>query len=448
MGSRGHTAGVGFSPRLIGQRTLSSLFEAESQRRADLRPVRYYAHLGGTIHLVQDLCNDLVFRVSGPPDLSFARGAVVPAGSFNGLQGEFLTGFPAMGQSGGSVVPQALSVRSTGLRVKGPCPTVPLGKSYLGIFVDFAATPDRLYAFRYTDGSYQSVAGFVDLPAGVAVPSFSGNPIQRVHTQGDVILLNAHKAGGECILTWNVTAGTLKVAETGISSGDMGGPIWPGSGGFVFFADIFSAAGEQHIQLYKIAIGHDGAVDLPGSVVGPEFIEASGDLSCPNVLYASGADFQVPSFYFAGGDPDQIAVPFSNGAAWALGDGREILSPSQNVNGYGYPASDGRVIRITNFEASGNETLGLLPKGPGTPEVSLFPPEWQLTGLGHLAINPAKTEAVCYPVEISGEPVTGDRMTRVPIQAQAFNGACVFPFITVEPATPVGELPAVMLARD
>jgi hypothetical protein len=432
-------------PALAGNRGMLRWLDGLLQGRADNQWVTVLRSLPGGRAEVKKACHEESFIVGVSPGISFAPGTQALAASNSGTHGDLIIG-TAPGRSGGSAYAQAETRRSGIYNIRTPstCPAIITSKSYLAVYLDTTTEPDRLYGFRYQDGAYVSTVGFAEIPSGVVVPSFSGNPLQRVHPLGDVVILKGLKSGEVVLLTFSPAAGTIKVAETHIDSGDVGGPVWPGSGSHMYFADIAYFGGAQHVQLYKCAIGFEGDIDLPTATVGDEYVEGTGDLTLPGVLYASGVDFQIPGFYPGG---DGIAVPFSSGGAWQLGDSREILSPTFNVSGYGYPCSGNRIIRGTNFE-NGNETVGLLPAGPNSPEISLFPPEWNLSSVGHLAVNPAKNQVSCFPVEIIGEPGTGDRLLRVQIQSTAFGAACPVPFLTVEPATPTGQLPAAMLARD
>lgn len=452
MASESHTQGRGFRRIAPTRRPdLRQVLDRQRQAEADNRRAVYVRPLGRGLHLVRNVCNDQEYRVgSGQGALTYKPGAQVLLGSHTGTAGEVILGLPGP-TSGASGFALSASPRTAGYRVTPPaeppppgpsCPLPITGKSYLGIWVDFGAK--ELHPWLYLDGAYQGSAGPTVTYAGLLS---TAQGFARVHSSGDVVIFKTRSSGQDNFVTWDVVAGTLSVLQTGLDP--MGGPIWPGSGTTVYFQEAFSALGVSHLQLYAATVGASGVMNPLTAASGPEYQDLTDSLQVPSAIASTGIDVQVPSLW-SGETGDGVAVPYAvPGGGWSAGQERVLVSGTSNaVEGPGHAVSGNRSARSTYFESFA-VTIGLLPAGPGSPEVAVFSEADYgsiLQAVGHLAPSPDKADLVCYPFELQSDGAEADKLFRFQVPAGGvIPGGCELPRITIE-AGPEG-VPTYMLPR-
>jgi hypothetical protein len=394
------------------------------------------------IATVKDFCNDQEYDIPVDGRRSFAPGEIALAASYTGTRGEILVAGATSDRRGASAFSVNVQVRSAGFVVQAPsnCPVPISGRSYLGIYVDTAES--MLHAWLYSDGAFQSVLGSISY-AGLLSGSFDVLTWQRVHTQGDTVIVQGRQSLTDRIVTWNVTGDTLAIADTGI--GTIAGPVWPASGTDVYFTESFLSFpdDEQVLQLRKAALGATGLLDYEASKVGDPIQDP--ELSSPTILCATSSTWEVPSFDDPGSD--QVACPYFSGGAWLDGRGRVLANPTNpGAHGNGYRVSNGRSARAMFLE-SGAYSVGLLPAGPGSPETALIPDSWGLPSGFHLSVSPAGSELALYPVVMVGDSPPNDKLLRLPLAGISLPEGCDVPRITVEPG-PNDQVPDVMLCRD
>lgn len=333
-------------------------------------------------------------------------------------------------------MPQEYSSRTYGSAPVAPsvCPVSRTGRSYLGVYND--APNELLYGYIYTDGAYTSTLGSISYAA--AGLSLEVDPhFQRVHDDGDIVVFYGSAGVGWQIVTWDVAGDTLAVLE--IDPPAFAGPVWGGDG-YLYFTTWDA----PFLQLYRVAVGAAGTWDEPTARVGTAYEDTSGLLVVPDNLCMSGAGkFEAPAFWFD--TSTEVRVPYYSGG-WNLGAGRAVLAGTDDpgTGNDGYAISGNRALRITYFPGFSPAALGVLPAGPGTPEVSLFPADWTPAALYNLAISPAGTE---FSVYYDATGTDTDQLLRLGVGDSFGLTGCAVPVFTVEPS-PDGFVPAYMLCRD
>lgn len=419
---------------------LGHLRRALNFRRADeadiwtnFTVVRPYDSRGLTV--VRSQCNEQEIVVGNVSGLTFAPGSSVMIGTNTNRPGKAIIAGAPPGRMGASRVPAEISRTTYGTApvVPATCPVSRTGRTYLGIYDDSAA--ETLYAFNYTDGEYQGLAGSISYAAaGLALEV---NPhFQRAHTAGDTVVFFSSAGAGWQVCTWDVDAATLAVLE--VDPAAFAGPIVAGS-------DIyFSSWDAPFLKLYRVDLGASGTWNEPAALVGVAYEDLTGLLFVPdNLSHSGGVNFDAPAFWFA--TSTEVRVPYFSGGAWNLGAGRAVVAgvDDPGTGDDGYAVTGGRSLRVT-YLPGGAPALGLLPAGPGTPETSLLPADWSVDTLFNLSISPSKAE-FCVFLGTSGET---DQIVRLGIGDSFELEGCPVPGITVEPAASPAVVPPFMLCRD
>lgn len=445
MGAESHSQGHPYRVADRGRGDLREVLGAHRRRSASVRWVVYVRPLGRGQHEVKNLCNESVYTVgSAAGSKTFRAGSIVGLASNAGTPGEVIIG--SAEAAGASSFAPVLTRRN--LTFPGPpdpepeppaCPVLVSGKSYLGISLNIGAK--TLSGWNYTDGTYTGLAGPVTSYAGLSsIPSRV--EMTRIHSAGDVVVFRGRLAGGEhAVCTWDVAAGTLDILATGLY--DTSGPVWPGSGDYVYFQETVNYFGPDRAELtlYRSQVGQSGVLNLVTAQVGPTFVDLTNSLSAPLAICGTAVDVQIPAFW--AGVPAVPWAPLAGG--WTDGTDRALLSAvSNNVETNGFPVTGNRSARVTYFDDSFNYTIGLLPAGPSSPEVALIPDEWAVLYIGQASPVPGGAELVSYPFELAGDGGSS-YMFRCPAGSVTIGAECAIPRTEVG-AGPDG-LPVYMLPK-
>lgn len=421
---------------LSGDPVLAALTE----QRAPVTLRQYVGPLGNGWHLVRRDCNESPYEVSSSTGATFREGETVAVVGESGMRGEIIIGPAATATADYPTVSLALSIS---LDIPIPetassCPTPITGKSYLGIRDDGSS----LYAYRYADGIYVETLGSYDYTAAgwASLANF-----QRVGTEADTVIFYGRKDGSDHVLAWDIDGAATYELDT--TTDDIGGPIWTG-GGDIYFCRNFSDGAGVHLTLHKVALYATGTVDLGATQQGDEMLDDTFSLTVPsgNLLASTGPKLQVPCFWFATGT--EVVIPYWSAGTWNLGAGRAtIAGPEDNgVQSCGYAAAVGGYSVRISYVTLGAPNVGVMPSGPGSPEVALLPADWEIISIENLSLNPGGTQVALFPVQVDGESDLQNKLLRVPLQGSAFPSGCPLSRIEVEPS-PEG-LPGIMLCRD
>lgn len=393
--------------------------------------------------MVKSECNDQPIVVGNVSGLTFAPGASVMIGTNTNRPGKAIIAGAPPGRMGASRVPQDFASRTYGAAppVASTCPAAITGKSYLGIWYD--AGIGVLHAWRYLDGAFQEAIGTIDISADDW--TFPLSNFQRVNTETETVICLARRDGGDHILTLDFAAETY--ADLDCDSDHVGGPIWTG-GSDVYFSVSWTDVDGKHLTLHKVALGASGLVDLVATQQGTELLDPDFFIMIPDamLLWSAGPKFQIPCFWFESGT--EIVIPYWSGGAWSLGAGRATIAGPEDTGtvGNGYASAAGGYSVRVSYTPGTNSNVGVMPTGPGTPEVAMLPADWNISDISEISLSPNGAQAAMFPVAVEGEPATSDQLLRLPIQATPIASGCPLNLITVEEG-PEG-IPIFMLCRD
>ncbi len=401
---------------------------------------RYVAPLGNGWHLIQRDCNDAPYEASSSTGAAFREGETVAVVGEGGLRGEIIIGPAATATADYPTVALGLSL-SLDIPEPAPanaCPAAITGKSYLAIKV----VGTEIFAWRYTDGDFQEALGSYDFTAeGWSTPFLN---MQRVNSETETVVFHTRKDGTDHIITWDIDGGV--VYQLDCDSDHTSGPIWTGG------TDVYFSVSEEsdgtHLTLHKVALFAAGVVDLVATQQGTDLHDPDGFLQVPDniLLWSAGPKFQIPCFWFETGT--EIVVPYWSGGAWTLGTGRAVLAGAEDpgVGSSGYASATGGYAVRVSYDGDVNSNIGLMPTGPGTPEVALIPTDWQIDEFLEISLSPNGLHAAVFPVTLEGGPADVDKLLRLPLSGTVIPSGCPLSLITVEPG-PAG-VPAFMLCRD
>ena len=424
---------------------LGHLRRALNFRRADeadiwtnYTVVRPYDSRGLTV--VRSQCNEQEIVVGNVSGLTFAPGASVMIGTNTNRPGKAIIAGAPPGRMGASRVPPEISRTTYGTApvVASSCPAAIMGKSYLGIYV----SGTELRAWRYTDGTWIELLGVYDYSADGW--SSLGN-FQRVNSETEAVVFYARKGGSDWIISWDIDGGVVYQLDTG--SDHIGGPVWV-EGTDVYFCNNSSDLDGVHLTLHKVALYATGTVDLGATQQGTELLDATGFLSPVDgiLLWSAGPKFQLPCFWLDAGT--EVVIPYWQAGAWNLGAGRATIAGPEDTGtaGCGYATASGGLSARVSYTTLGAANVGLMPTGPATPETAMLPADWEIISIENLSMNAAGFQMALFPVTVSGEGDSQDKLLRLPVTPAGIPSGCPLNRITVE-AGPEG-LPAVMLCRD
>lgn len=433
----------GAGPRLsLLDGDLAAVLQQLRFRGSSIRPAVFVSPgpTAGTAIVTNECSPETPYQVTS--ERNFRPGTPVLLGSYAGSGEETIISRAPADKAGAAGNPVRLSrgtIRRPRPASASACPQPLTGKTYLAIFRDTGASVIK--AWLYADGVFSSVLGTFDYSAEPWSIT-EGQEYFRIASPERVVFNVRMDDGWDGIATWNPAAETVAVLDTELSTPDdvISSPII--SGGFVYFTHM----GGDGLQLYKVLVGASGILDAPGSALGLPLDPATGGaLYAPgaNLSHSGGENFQVASFEFEELGGSIVAIPYFTGGAWSGGIGRATLAgedPGYGSNGRAVLASHS--LRAT-FLPSTQHAIGLMPAGPGSPEVSMLHPEWALT-LGPPSISPSGSEVALYPAS-DGE-VTGILRLAVALPPPSYAASCPPPLIAVEDG-PDGT-PEAMLCRD
>ncbi len=396
--------------------------------------------------VVKSECNEQEIVVGNVSGLTFAPGASVMIGTNTNRPGKAIIAGAPPGRMGASLVPQDYATRTYGSAPEtGPpppvCPVSLTGRTYIGFLNHISSS--TVYAFLYNDGTYVSTIASKSYASSLTGIR-AGRVMRSNSSAGDVVVFGAQDLSfNVCYVTWDLAANTFAIATTGLDTTGHGGPVLNGLD--LYFSKYRSSP--KGISLYKIAVGASGAVNLSTALQGSALLNSNLTVFSSSLSHSGGANFDVPGATLSGAE----VVPYFTGGAWNVGSSRALLaglasSGNRGGDNTGYPIGASRSLRLTYYlGASTPMQLGVLPAGPGTPEIGLFPADLQaLAGLrsGTLSVSPSAAE-FC-----AGVTATPSRFIRFLVDDTGYGlSACPLADFSLGTA-PGGLLPDIMLCRD